>query len=74
MMIDANTMAIEIIMIFQATVVIAAGFLVLTLVYLSYVTELRECLFAPGIANYWMESSVVAEHSCSSQPASVYNN
>jgi hypothetical protein len=65
MMIDANTMAIEIIMIFQTTVMIA-GFLVLTLVYLSYVTELPECLFAPGIANYWMESSAVAEHSCSS--------
>jgi hypothetical protein len=45
MMNYANTMAIEIIMIFQ-TIVTIAEFLVLTLVYLSYVTELPECLFA----------------------------
>jgi hypothetical protein len=45
MMMDANTMAIEISTICQ-TIVTLAEFLVLTLVYLSYVTELPEYLFA----------------------------
>lgn len=45
-------------------------FFVLTLVYLSYVTELPECLFVQPIVNYWLEND--GSSYCSGQTTITY--